>query len=83
MTSGPPYGSSGSGSASRGSGPDLNDILIWEGIADTISLIVHPVIAGEEEKELFGRAGGRPALELRKAVTMEQGTVHLVYAVKK
>ncbi len=65
------------------SGPDLNDILIWEGIADTISLIVHPVIAGEEEKELFGRAGGRPALELRKAVTMEQGTVHLVYAVKK
>jgi hypothetical protein len=33
---------------------------------------------------IFGQAGGgRTALELRKAVTMEQGTVHLVYAVKK
>ncbi len=65
------------------SGPDLNDVLIREGIADTISLIVHPVIAGEGEKKLFGRAGERTALELRKAVPMEQGTVHLVYAVKK
>ncbi|MDK2916260.1 MAG: 2,5-diamino-6-(ribosylamino)-4(3H)-pyrimidinone 5-phosphate reductase [Euryarchaeota archaeon] len=65
------------------SGPDLNDVLIREGIADTISLIVHPVIVGEGEKRLFGRAGGRTALELRKAVPMEQGTVHLVYAVKK
>jgi len=65
------------------SGPDLNDVLIREGIADTISLIVHPVIVGEGEKRLFGRAGGRTALELRKVVPMEQGTVHLVYAVKK
>jgi len=64
------------------SGPDLNDVLIREGIADTISLIVHPVIVGEGEKKLFGRAGGRTALELRKAVPMEQGTVHLVYAKK-
>ncbi|WP_243669164.1 hypothetical protein [Methanoculleus chikugoensis] len=40
-------------------GPDLNDVLIREGgIADTISLIVHPVIVGEGEKKLFGRAGG-------------------------
>lgn len=65
------------------SGPDLNDVLIREGIADTISLIVYPVIAGEGEKKLFGRAGGRTTLELQKAVPMEQGTVHLVYAVKK
>ncbi|PKL57194.1 MAG: 5-amino-6-(5-phosphoribosylamino)uracil reductase [Methanomicrobiales archaeon HGW-Methanomicrobiales-6] len=65
------------------SGPDLNDVLIRERIADTISLIVHPVVVGEGEKKLFNKAGGRTALELRKAVTMEQGTVHLVYAVKK
>ncbi|WP_292728404.1 dihydrofolate reductase family protein [Methanoculleus sp.] len=65
------------------SGPDLNNILIQEGIADTISLIVHPVIAGDGEKKLFDRAGGRVTLELQKAVPMEQGTVHLVYAVKK
>ncbi|WP_292364375.1 MULTISPECIES: dihydrofolate reductase family protein [unclassified Methanoculleus] len=65
------------------SGPDLNDVLIREGIADTISLIVHPVIVGEGEKKLFDRAGGRTALELRKAVQMEQDTVHLVYAVKR
>jgi len=65
------------------SGPDLNDVLVREGIADTISLIVHPVIAGDGEKKLFDRAGGRVTLELQKAVPMEQGTVHLVYAVKK
>ncbi len=65
------------------SGPDLNDVLIREGIADTISLIVHPVIVGDGEKKLFGRVGGRVTLELQKAMPMEQGTVHLVYAVKK
>jgi len=64
-------------------GPDLNGVLIREGIADMISLIVHPVIVGEGEKKLFARAGGRTTLELQKAVPMEQGTVHLVYAVKK
>lgn len=65
------------------SGPDLNDVLVREGIADTISLIVHPVVSGDREKRLFDRIGGRVALELRKAVPMEQGTVHLVYAVKR
>ncbi|MCK9307395.1 MAG: dihydrofolate reductase family protein [Methanoculleus sp.] len=64
------------------SGPDLNNVLIRERIADTISLIVHPVIAGEGKK-LFDHVGGRVALEIQKAVPMEQGTVHLVYAVKK
>ncbi len=64
------------------SGPDLNNALIREGIADTISLIVYPVIAGEEDKKLLDRAGGWTALELQKAVPMGQGTVHLVYAVK-
>ena len=65
------------------SGPDLNNVLIREGIADTISLIVHPVIAGDREKILFDRVGGRVTLELQKAVPLEQGTVHLLYAVKK
>jgi 2,5-diamino-6-(ribosylamino)-4(3H)-pyrimidinone 5'-phosphate reductase len=65
------------------SGTDLNSVLIREGIADTISLIVHPVVSGDREKRLFDRIGGRVALELRKAVPMEQGTVHLVYAVKR
>jgi len=64
-------------------GPELNNVIIREGLADTISLIVHPVIVGEGEKKLFDRAAGRAALELRKAVPMEHGTVHLVYAVKK
>lgn len=65
------------------SGTDLNSVLIQEGIADAISLIVHPVVSGDREKRLFDRIGGRVALELRKAVPMEQGTVHLVYAVKR
>ncbi|HPM53758.1 MAG TPA: dihydrofolate reductase family protein [Methanoculleus sp.] len=65
------------------SGPDLNDALIREGIVDTISLIVYPVIAGEGEKKLFGRAGGRVALELQTAVPMESGAVHLMYTAKR
>ncbi|MDV2481408.1 RibD family protein [Methanoculleus sp. Wushi-C6] len=65
------------------SGPELNNVLIREGLADTISLIVHPVIAGEGEKKLFDKAGGRTALEPEKAVPMEHGAVHLVYTVKK
>ncbi|WP_292518707.1 dihydrofolate reductase family protein [Methanoculleus sp.] len=65
------------------SGPDLNDVLVREGIADTISLIVHPVIVGEGEKKLLGRVGNRVTLELQKAGPMGRGTVHLVYAVKK
>ncbi|WP_332450582.1 dihydrofolate reductase family protein [Methanoculleus sp.] len=64
------------------SGPELNNVLIGEGIAGTLSLIVYPVIAGEGEKRLFGGVDGRVLLELRKAVPMEQGTVHLMYAVK-
>lgn len=65
------------------SGPDLNDVLVREGIADTISLIVHPVIVGEGEKKLLGRVGNRVTLELQKAGPMEGGTVHLVYTVRK
>ncbi|HQD26936.1 MULTISPECIES: dihydrofolate reductase family protein [Methanoculleus] len=64
------------------SGPDLNDVLIQEGIADTISLIVHPVIVGGEEKRLFCQVGGPVTLELQKAVPMEGGTVHLTYTLK-
>lgn len=64
-------------------GPELNDVLIREGIADAISLIVHPVIVGDRQKKLLDGVGGRVVLELRKAVPMEQGAVHLVYAVKK
>lgn len=40
------------------SGPELNNVLIREGLAGTISLIVHPIIAGEVEKKLFD-SGGR------------------------
>jgi 2,5-diamino-6-(ribosylamino)-4(3H)-pyrimidinone 5'-phosphate reductase len=65
------------------SGPDLNDVLIREGIADTISLIVHPVIGGDGEKRLFDRIEDRVALKLQKAVPMERGTVHPVYTAKR
>jgi 2,5-diamino-6-(ribosylamino)-4(3H)-pyrimidinone 5'-phosphate reductase len=64
-------------------GPDLNNVLIREGIADTISLIVYPAVAGEREKKLFDGVEERMALALLKAVPMDMGTVHLVYAVKK
>jgi 2,5-diamino-6-(ribosylamino)-4(3H)-pyrimidinone 5'-phosphate reductase len=65
------------------SGAGLNNVLIREGIADTISLIVHPVIAGDQEKRLLCPVGKRARLALQKAAAMEQGTVHLVYAVRK
>ncbi|KAF5067479.1 hypothetical protein DSECCO2_252900 [anaerobic digester metagenome] len=39
-------------------GPDLNDVLIREGIADTISLIVHPVVVGEGRRNSSAGPGG-------------------------
>jgi len=66
-----------------GSGADLNIVLIREGIADTISLIVYPVIAGDIEKKLFPPIRGRITLMLRKAAPMAEGTVQPVYSVRK
>ncbi|MFA7562283.1 MAG: dihydrofolate reductase family protein [Methanoculleus sp.] len=65
------------------SGPDLNDVLVQEGLVDTISLIVYPVIAGEREKRLFGRAGEGWCSNSRRPCRWGRGRVHLVYAVKK
>lgn len=62
-------------------GSDLNNVLIREGIADTVSLIVYPVVFGGRKK-LFDGVGKLVTLELKKAVPTEQGAVHLVYAVK-
>ncbi|MDN7024562.1 5-amino-6-(5-phosphoribosylamino)uracil reductase [Methanoculleus sp. FWC-SCC1] len=65
------------------SGSDLNNVLIRDGIADTISLIVHPVVAGDQGKKLLCPVGMRAKLALQKAEALEQGAVHLVYAVLK
>ncbi len=65
------------------SGAELNNVLIREGIADTISLIVHPVIAGDQGKKLLCPVGTRATLTLQKAAALGEGTVHLVYTVQK
>lgn len=65
------------------SGGGLNDALIREGIADEVSLVVTPVIAGKECKKVFGSVEVPVGLELIGSKEVGKGRVHLRYAVGK
>lgn len=61
------------------SGGGLNAALIEQGIADEISLIVTPSIAGEAQKRLFRSVHTSRALELISSAALGEGRVHLRY----
>ncbi|MCQ1538843.1 5-amino-6-(5-phosphoribosylamino)uracil reductase [Methanocalculus taiwanensis] len=64
------------------SGADLNNHLIRSGIADEISLILAPVIAGDQGKRLF-TSSGACMLDLIASRKLDLGRVHLRYALRK
>ncbi|HDR73576.1 MAG TPA: RibD family protein [Methanoculleus sp.] len=61
------------------SGSDLNAALMEQGIADEISLIVTPAIAGPATKKLFGSVRTPRTLELIASAELGEGRVHLRY----
>ncbi|MBR1368003.1 5-amino-6-(5-phosphoribosylamino)uracil reductase [Methanocalculus chunghsingensis] len=65
------------------SGRDLNDYLIQERIADEISLLLTPVIAGPGGKRLFATVQAPVTLDLFGIEDLGKGRVHLRYRVVK
>ena len=54
--------------------------LIDAGLVDELQLIVYPLIAGEG-KALFATRKSRRGLELQKVQQLQDGRVHLIYAI--
>jgi 2,5-diamino-6-(ribosylamino)-4(3H)-pyrimidinone 5'-phosphate reductase len=70
------------------SGGTLNGVLLWAGLVDEISVLVHPVVVGGETRHaLFGAAGGladQKAMDitLEHLAQLEGGLVWLRYSVR-
>lgn len=62
------------------SGRTLNGILLNSGLVNEISLLVHPVIAGENRFPLFADMGGDTRLKLLKSKSLN-GKLWLLYKV--
>ncbi len=60
----------------------LSNLLLEQGLADEVSLLVHPVITGEKSYNIFGNIRESPKLRLRKQERLDRGLVWLVYKVK-
>jgi 2,5-diamino-6-(ribosylamino)-4(3H)-pyrimidinone 5'-phosphate reductase len=65
------------------SGSGLNAALMEQRIADEISLIVTPAIAGNAPKTLFGSVQTPCDLELLSSAKLGEGRVHLHYRFRK
>ena len=64
------------------SGGGLNGVLLNEHLADQLSLLVVPVLAGTGEKKLFGSVAAPLPLTLADANRLDGGVVHLRYAIE-
>ncbi|MBT8506921.1 5-amino-6-(5-phosphoribosylamino)uracil reductase [Methanomicrobiaceae archaeon CYW5] len=63
------------------SGGGLNGVLLNEHLADQLSLLVVPVLAGAGEKKLFGSVPAPIRLALADAQRLDGGVVHLRYTL--
>ena len=64
------------------SGGGLTGALLAEGLVDELSLLVHPLLAGDAgDRRWYGRApGAAAAFELQSAETLDGGLVWLRYS---
>lgn len=65
------------------SGGRLNSILINEGIAFSLSIIIAPVIAGQDKRKFFEGIDKSVRLDTKSSETMDGGLIHLVYDIIK
>ena len=61
----------------------LSNLLLEQGLASELSLLVHPVIVGKKAYTIFGNIGKGVDLKLRKQETLDKVFVWLVYKVTK
>ena len=60
----------------------LSNLLLEHGLASEISLLVHPVIVGENSYNIFGNVAANVSLKFQKEETFDNGYVWLVYRVE-
>lgn len=65
------------------SGGRLNNILINERIASSMSLIIAPVIAGPDKRKYFNDIDGRVGLKMTECETLDGGLLHIRYDIIK
>lgn len=63
------------------SGGRLNGVLINEGLAGSLSLLMVPVIASGSHKKLFEHVEKQVKLELVRSGSVGNGVMHLVYRI--
>jgi 2,5-diamino-6-(ribosylamino)-4(3H)-pyrimidinone 5'-phosphate reductase len=61
----------------------LSNLLLEQGLASELSLLIHPVIVGKEAYPIFGNIDKSINLRLRKQEILGKGYVWLVYKVAK
>jgi 2,5-diamino-6-(ribosylamino)-4(3H)-pyrimidinone 5'-phosphate reductase len=61
----------------------LGNLLLEQGLASELSLLVHPVIVGKEAYTMFGNIGKGINLKLVRQEALGKGYVWLVYKVAK
>jgi riboflavin biosynthesis pyrimidine reductase len=61
----------------------LGNLLLEQGLASELSLLVHPVIVGKGAYTMFGNIGKGISLKLLKQEALGKGYVWLVYKVAK
>jgi 2,5-diamino-6-(ribosylamino)-4(3H)-pyrimidinone 5'-phosphate reductase len=59
----------------------LSNLLLEQGLASELSLLIHPVIVGKGTYGIFGGIGKGFSLKLRKHEVLGEGLVWLVYTV--
>ena len=64
-------------------GKVLSNLLLNQGLASEISLLIHPVIVGNKSYNIFANVSEDVSLKLDKAEILGKGYVWLVYKVSK
>ncbi|MBN1244141.1 dihydrofolate reductase family protein [Candidatus Bathyarchaeota archaeon] len=61
----------------------LGNLLLNQGLASEVSLLIHPVIVGSKSYSIFSNVSEDISLKLDKAEILDKGYVWLVYTVRK
>lgn len=59
----------------------LGNLLLNQGLASEISLLIHPIIVGDKSCNIFGNVSVTIALKLDKAEILNKGYLWMVYTV--
>ena len=60
----------------------LGNLLLNEGLADEISLLVHPLLVGVKCYPMFSDVKRNPEIELKKCEKFDNGCLYFVYTVR-